>query len=117
MEELRAGQIQSYKFNRQKPLGNYIVDFYCKKLNLVIEIDGDSHNHKDAMLKDQKRQSVLEELGLHFLRFDDLDLKRNMAFVLQEIHHFIDGFESNPPNPLVKGDWVSSKIRQGLFYS
>ena len=38
--QLRAGQLKGYKFNRQKPLGNYIVDFYCKRLNLVIEVDG-----------------------------------------------------------------------------
>jgi len=43
---LRAGKIKGFKFNRQKPLLNYIVDFYCKELMLVIEIDGDSHDNK-----------------------------------------------------------------------
>lgn len=88
-----------FKFNRQKPLDNYIVDFYCKKLNLVIEIDGDSHIHDDAPLKDAERQEILQQMGLSFLRFDDLDVKRNMAFVLDEIHHFIADWESeNPPS-------------------
>jgi len=61
-------------FNRQKPLGRYIVDFYCKELNLVIEIDGASHNHPDAYLSDINRQKALEEMGLKFLRFDDMDV-------------------------------------------
>lgn len=92
-QELRAGQLHGYKFNRQKPLGNYIVDFYCKKLNLVIEIDGESHYHDEAPIKDQERQQVLERMGLKFLRFEDLDVKKNMAIVLSEILHFIEEFK------------------------
>ena len=87
-QELRAGQLLGYKFNRQKPLGNYIVDFYCKKLNLVIEIDGESHYHDLAPIKDQERQNILEQFRLTFLRFDDRDVKKNMPFVLNEIIHF-----------------------------
>ena len=94
-QQVRAGNIRGYKFNRQKPLDNYIVDFYCKRLNLVIEVDGESHNHHAQKVKDEIRQRKLEEFGLQFLRFDDLDVKMNMAYVLQEIHHFIDEFESN----------------------
>jgi very-short-patch-repair endonuclease len=45
-QKLRAGSMLGFKFNRQKPLGKYIVDFYCKNLNLVIEIDGSSHDDK-----------------------------------------------------------------------
>ena len=89
-QELRAGQIQGYKFNRQKPLNRYIVDFYCKELDLVIEIDGDSHYHDNSPIKDRERQKVLESLGLVFLRFDDVDVKRNMAFVLGEINAFVE---------------------------
>lgn len=92
---LRAGNMRQYKFNRQKPLGNYIVDFYCKRLNLVIEIDGESHNHENAPIKDIQRQTILEGMGLNFLRFDDIDVKRNMASVLREINGFIDDFESS----------------------
>ncbi|WP_421763117.1 endonuclease domain-containing protein [Ekhidna sp.] len=55
-QELRAGSINGHKFNRQKPLNNYIVDFYCKKLNLVIEVDGSSHYHEEARLQDKARQ-------------------------------------------------------------
>jgi len=89
-QQLRAAQIEGLKFNRQKPLGRYIVDFYCKKLNLVIEVDGESHYHDEAPVRDRERQDILEDMGLSFLRFDDLDVKHNMAFVLGEIHHFIE---------------------------
>lgn len=92
-QELRAGQLKGYQFNRQKPLAQYIVDFYCKKLNLVIEVDGISHTYEDAVLKDQKRQLILEKMGLHFLRFDDIDVKKNMSYVLDTILEFIEEFE------------------------
>ena len=94
-QQLRADSINGYKFNRQKPLDNYIVDFYCKKLNLVIEVDGSSHYHEEARLQDQARQEILEAMGLSFLRFDDLDVKKNMAFVLGEIYHFVEECERN----------------------
>ena len=97
-KHLRAGQMKAYKFNRQKPLLNYIVDFYCKPLNLVIEIDGESHNHKYN--EDKERQTNLEEQGLHFLRFDDKDVKQDMPNVLRTIEIWIEEYESNPPNPL-----------------
>lgn len=92
-KELRAGSIKGYKFNRQKPLDGYIVDFYCKKLNMVIEVDGSSHYHEESRLQDEARQEVLEAMGLTFLRFDDLDVKKNMAFILGEIYHFIEDWE------------------------
>lgn len=92
-QQLRAGQIRGYKFNRQKPLGNYIVDFYCKRLELVIEVDGESHNTSEARINDRIRQDILESMGLQFLRFDDMDVKKNMALVLGEIDHFINQVE------------------------
>lgn len=94
-QELRAGSINGYKFNRQKPLDHYIVDFYCKKLNLVIEVDGSSHYHEEARMQDQARQKVLEAMNLSFLRFEDLDVKQNMAFVLGEIYRFVEEWEKN----------------------
>jgi very-short-patch-repair endonuclease len=92
-QELRAGQIKGYKFNRQKPLDQYIVDFYCKRLNLVIEVDGSSHYHEEGLLQDQARQEILEAMELSFLRFDDLDVKQNMIFVLQTIYDFVERWQ------------------------
>ena len=68
-KHLSAKKMKGYTFNRQKPLLNYIVDFHCRFLNLIIEIDGESHNHKYKT--DVIRQKELENKGLHFLRFED----------------------------------------------
>lgn len=106
-QELKAGQIEGFKFNRQKPLGNYIVDFYCKKLSLVIEVDGESHWYDESPIKDHERQKVLESMGLQFIRLDDLEVRRNMAVVLQEIYSFIKD-RKNPPSPLKRGNFLLS---------
>ena len=68
------------QFHRQVPLLEYIVDFYCHELLLVIEVDGDSHDIKDE--KDAKRQKELEARGITFLRFSDTDVKQNIFSVL-----------------------------------
>lgn len=92
-QKLRASQFRGYAFNRQKPLGNYIVDFYCLKLDLVIEVDGNSHFFEESVVEDQERQKVIERMGVNFLRFSDLEVKRSMPCVLEEIGYFIDDFE------------------------
>ena len=58
-----------YDFHRQKPLLNYIVDFYCYELNLVIEIDGLHHNHEEKYKADLLRDKELEKYDLIILRF------------------------------------------------
>ena len=92
-KQLSAKKMKGYSFNRQKPLLNYIVDFYCKTMNLVIEIDGESHIHKYQA--DRNRQKELESRGLHFLRFDDRIVKSDMANVLRIIEVWIEEFEKN----------------------
>ena len=82
--------MKGYQFLRQKPLDNYIVDFFCYELMLAIEIDGDSHNGK--ITEDQVRQNRLESFGIHFLRFYDRDVKKNMYGVMQRIEMWIDEF-------------------------
>jgi very-short-patch-repair endonuclease len=67
------------QFHRQVPMLEYIVDFYCHELMLAIEIDGDSHLYKYEY--DVKRQGDLEQHGVVFLRFTDLDVKQNMFSV------------------------------------
>ena len=94
--------MMGYDFDRQRPIDNYIVDFYCKDLMLAIEIDGESHYHDDAPERDQVRQKTLEDLGVRFLRFDDLDVKQNMGYVLNIIHEWI--LENGPtPAPPRRG--------------
>lgn len=90
-DELKAGKLRGYKFNRQKPLDKYIADFYCKKLSLVIEIDGYTHNIKQ--IKDKERQNKMEKMGLKFLRFDDMEVKFDILNVIRKIEDFMVDFE------------------------
>lgn len=88
-QELKGKQMLGYDFDRQKPIDNYIVDFYCKNLKLAIEIDGQSHEHEEVAINDKKRQKRLEDLGVGFLRFDDLEVKKEMKYVLNRIYDWI----------------------------
>ncbi len=75
---------QGVKFRRQHPLLNYIVDFYCIKLRLAIEIDGSSHDEA-KYLYDKRRQVELESVGVTFLRFTEHETRYNIESVLQTI--------------------------------
>ena len=72
-----------YQFMRQKPIENYIVDFYCSKLHFVIEIDGVTHSDKQAY--DEKREKELKSIGLEALRFEGYYLINNIAVALKVI--------------------------------
>ena len=93
--EIKNKQLEGFQFHRQVPMLDYIVDFYCHELNLVIEIDGDSHYHDDAPHKDEIRQKRIENYGITFLRFDDIDVKQNMPHVLCSIIDWIVENNSN----------------------
>ena len=88
-QELKGKKILGFQFHRQVPMLDYIVDFYCHELMLVVEIDGISHTYENAQIKDKTRQERLQKEGVHFLRFEDLDVKKNMGFVLNSIHSWI----------------------------
>ena len=75
-------------FTKQKPIGNYIADFYCSEKKLVIEIDGWSHDNKYEY--DKKRDEYMKSLGIHVLRISDIDVKRDMENVLIWIKNNID---------------------------
>ena len=74
-------------FDRQRIIGNYIVDFYVKALGLVVEIDGTTHEQKEEY--DAKRVSFLKNLGLQVFVIQDVDLKKNPAQVMQDLESFI----------------------------
>ena len=101
--QLRGRKFRGYQFNRQKLLDNYIADFFCRRMNLVIEIDGDSHDSNEAMEYDKARDEILERHGLTVIRITDIDVKRDMNNVLRQIDSYIDNWEranANPPIPL-----------------
>ncbi|MFH1563891.1 MAG: DUF559 domain-containing protein [Nitrospirota bacterium] len=77
------GKAFGYEFHRQIPIDEFIVDFYCHELMLAIEIDGDSHSYKYNY--DTARQDKLEKLGVTFIRFNDLEIKKDMDNVLRAL--------------------------------
>ena len=93
-QKIRAGSMKGYTFNRQKPLGKYSVDFYCKPLNLVIEVDGGYHFEQEQMIRDKERQALLQDMGLSFLRFHNDEIKKDMEVVLQKIENYIMAYEA-----------------------
>ena len=90
-QKLKGKQMRGYGFHRQKPIQHYIVDFFCHELMLALEIDGITHNEKIDY--DMHRQKQIELLGIHFLRFNDSDVKENLAGVLAAIEMWIDEHE------------------------
>ena len=78
------------EFHRQVPLDNFIVDFYSHELMLAIEIDGMTHQHKDAFKEDLIRQEILESFGVTFIRFQDIEIKRDIANVLRAVEGKIE---------------------------
>jgi very-short-patch-repair endonuclease len=83
--KIRRQQIRDLHFYRQKNIGHYIVDFYCPKGKLIIEIDGGQHYENEGMKKDQERDRYLQKLGLTVLRFSDIDVLRNIDGVIERI--------------------------------
>ena len=73
------------QFKRQQPVGHYIVDFYCDKAKLVVELDGSQHCDPAGILYDQKRTDFLNQQGLYVLRISNLDVSRNFPGVCTAI--------------------------------
>ena len=83
--KIRVRQIGGYWFYRQKPIGDYIVDFYCPKAKLVIEVDGGQHLSGEIAENDRVRDEYLSNLGLRVLRFTNADVLRNIDGVVERI--------------------------------
>ena len=88
--ELKGRKMMGYQFMRQKPIGDFIVDFYCSKLKLVIEVDGDSHITEVVYEKDLRKTEYLKSLGINVLRIDDLDVKLEISIVIRETEQYIE---------------------------
>jgi very-short-patch-repair endonuclease len=112
-KQLRARGMMGYQFYRQKPLDNYIVDFYCPALKLIIEIDGQYHSSEEDAVSDDIQQKKLEEWNLNFVRFQESEIRKDMINVLRTLENYIFEYQKkhpevlgrnhrggNPPNPL-----------------
>jgi len=91
--ELKRGRMLGYDFDRQRCIGNSIVDFYCKDLHLAIEVDGLTHGSQEALLRDQFRQEELEKCGVCVLRFDALLVISDVQAALKEVAAWIEAHE------------------------
>jgi very-short-patch-repair endonuclease len=89
---LKAKKMNGHQFNRQFPIGNYIVDFLCRKLNLIIEIDGNSHLTKSE--SDMERQDYLERLGFSIIRFSEAQVIHRIDDVVAEIYYAVESLEN-----------------------
>jgi very-short-patch-repair endonuclease len=90
---LKNGKMMEYDFDRQRPIGNYIVDFYCKDLMLLLEVDGITHDDELVIKKDEIRQEELETMGVSFLRFNELDVVDDIDNVMRSIEGWILNYE------------------------
>jgi len=83
-EILKNKKLSGYKFTRQKPIGNYIIDFYCAKLKLAIEIDGEVHVFQNS--RDKERDNILkQEFGLKIIRYTNDDVLNNENKILNDL--------------------------------
>ncbi len=97
-ERLRRKQIQAVQFYRQKPIGNYIVDSYAPKAKMVVEVDGSQHMESEQAARDLQRDAFLASQGLRVLRFDDLQVLKEIEGVMEVTVRVISGaLEGNPP--------------------
>ena len=86
---INRDQLLGFRFNRQKPLLSYIVDFYCLKAKLVIELDGSQHYESDYQEKDRLRDAELNSLGFTVMRFDNHSVMTNIDGVVEAIYQYL----------------------------
>jgi very-short-patch-repair endonuclease len=94
---LKAGQLKGCQFRRQRPVLNYVADFMCKELMLVIEVDGITHAEPEAIKRDEVRQKAIESAGFTVLRFLDNDVLHNLKGVHLFLENWIEDFEKANP--------------------
>jgi len=99
-QHLNRDQLRGYDFHRQKPIDNFIADFFCNKLKLAIEVDGFSHQLDEVIIKDEKKEKRLNELGIHVLRFSNEEVMNDIENVIRVIESYMDKIElGHPPSP------------------
>jgi very-short-patch-repair endonuclease len=95
---LKAKQLKGHQFRRQRPILSYIVDFFCKELMLVVEVDGITHDNKTAFNKDKQREKELIEAGFNVIRFTDEEVLKNISGVKAELEKVISNIEYSTPS-------------------
>jgi very-short-patch-repair endonuclease len=96
---LKGKQLLGYDFHRQKPIDNYIVDFFCNTLMLALELDGYTHNFKEVADRDEIKEQRLNEIGIRVLRFKDENVMNNIEGIIAEIKEWIVDRGTHPLIP------------------
>jgi len=96
---LKAKKLRGCQFRRQRPVLNYIADFMCLELMLIIEVDGITHNLEDTIKKDEIRQKKLEAAGFTVLRFSDEEVLNRIQFVQEYLEDWIEKKTNQIHNP------------------
>ncbi|MCP4524063.1 MAG: endonuclease domain-containing protein [Candidatus Gracilibacteria bacterium] len=86
-EYLKGSQLGGFKFRRQHSIGRYILDFYCPKLKVSIELDGEIHNQREEY--DNIRTKYIEACGIHEIRFSNQEVLDNIETILQKLKIYI----------------------------
>lgn len=89
---LKSGQLQGYKFKRQRPILQYIADFMCPELMLIIEVDGITHLDEETVSHDEVRQKELEEVGFKVLRFQDGEVLNDIQNVESVLRSYVQEY-------------------------
>ena len=87
--KLRRKQLRDCQFYRQRIIGSYIVDFYCPKAKLIIEVDGSQHYNEEGNRRDKAREDYLQELGMKILRIPDTEVFKNLEGVVEKIYEML----------------------------
>jgi very-short-patch-repair endonuclease len=87
---LREKKINGYKFRRQQPVFDYIVDFYCHELKFMIEVDGEIHSLPEKTNYDSKRDKILKINGYHIIRLTNLEIETELDSTINKIILYID---------------------------
>ena len=99
---LKGKQLAGHDFHRQKPIYNYIVDFFCNKLMLAVELDGYTHSFEEVADRDEIKEQRLNEIAIRVLRFNYEDVLNNIEGVIAEIKKWIKAH--TPLSPLDRGE-------------
>ncbi len=91
---LRKRQMLGFKFRRQYGIDAFVLDFYCPKVRLAIEIDGEIHRSREVNRYDKERQQYLEQFGISFLRFSNREVLENVETVLKMIEEKLKELEN-----------------------
>jgi very-short-patch-repair endonuclease len=101
--KLKDKGLKGYKFRRQYSVEGFVIDFYCPKIKLALEVDGDSHFTEGADTRDKERQAIIESFGITFLRFTNKEIYENTDGVLEKIFQ-------NLPSPLLAKEGISEVL-------